>query len=229
MEGPLPVHGFVLAGGKSTRMGVDKASMPFRGRPMVEIALEKLRSFCAEVGIAGNREDLAGYATVTPETRMDAGPAAGIEAGMMAATQPWVMFVPVDVPLVPVELLRNWARDVIEKGNAGCAASFLLVNKDRQPAFCAMRTECAATVTAALEGGERRLANILMNIDADDEVGWLWVCDAAIVAPIAAPTSLEMEFWFSNVNTQQELAEAQAWASARDETMGMTVNLRGKS
>jgi molybdopterin-guanine dinucleotide biosynthesis protein A len=160
---------------------------------------------------------------------MDAGPAAGIEAGMMAATQPWVMFVPVDVPLVPVELLRNWMRAVIERGNAGCAASFLLVNKDRQPAFCAMRRECAATVTRALEGGERRVADILMKVDEDDEVGGLWVCDAATFASIAAPARLEMEFWFSNVNTQRDLAEAQAWASARDETMGMSVNLRGKS
>jgi molybdopterin-guanine dinucleotide biosynthesis protein A len=202
--------------------------MPFRGKPMVQIAVEKLLGLCTEVGIAGNREDLADYAAVMPETRMDAGPAAGIEAGLMASAQPWVMFIPVDVPLVPAELLRNWVRAVIERGNAGCAASFLLANKVRQPAICALRRECLAAVTTALNRGERRLADILMNIDAGDAAGWLWVCDAATFAPISTTTKLEMEFWFSNVNTQQELAEAEAWASERDETMGLVVDLRGK-
>ncbi|MES2390469.1 MAG: NTP transferase domain-containing protein, partial [Acidobacteriota bacterium] len=37
----------MLAGGKSSRMGVDKATLEFRGRPMVEIAVEKLRGVCA--------------------------------------------------------------------------------------------------------------------------------------------------------------------------------------
>ena len=44
---------------------------------------------------------------------MDAGPAAGIEAGLRAAKEEWVMFVPVDVPLVPGELLRRWAEELL--------------------------------------------------------------------------------------------------------------------
>src|ERR1700761_8141432 len=103
-EGLLPVHGFVLAGGKSSRMGRDKALLTFRGRPMVEIAVEKLRGFCSAVSIAGNREDLSSFAPVVTETRVDCGPAAGIEAGLQACTELWAMFVPVDVPLVPGEL-----------------------------------------------------------------------------------------------------------------------------
>ena len=126
MSGLLPVHGFVLVGGKSSRMGVDKALLPFAGRPMVEIAVAKLREFCADVSVAGNREDLAGSAPVVREDRVDVGPAAGIEAGLKAAGQEWVMFVPVDVPLVPGELLRRWAEAVMAKG---CVASYLVVKE----------------------------------------------------------------------------------------------------
>ena len=85
MSTKLPVHGFVLAGGKSSRMGTDKALLEFCGRPLVEIAVEKLREFCAEVSIAGNRDDLSVFAPVAHETRVDCGPAAGIEAGLKAA------------------------------------------------------------------------------------------------------------------------------------------------
>lgn len=210
----LPVHGFVLAGGKSSRMGQDKALLTFCGRPMIEIAVEKLREFCAEVSIVGNREDLQVFAPVVREERLNVGPVAGVEAGLLAATQPWAMFVPVDVPLVPLELLRAWVAAVVEQQSAGCVASYLLVNKQRQPAFCLMRRECFGSVTRAVERGERRLDDILMIIDNDEEVGSLWVCDAAKFALKSSPSYLDLEYWFSNVNTPQELVEAEAWAVA---------------
>ena len=193
-DGKLPVHGFVLVGGKSSRMGVDKALLPFAGRPMVEIAVAKLREFCADVSVVGNREDLAGYAPVVREARVDVGPAAGIEAGLMAAGQEWSLFIPVDVPLVPGELLRRWAEAVMAKG---CVASYLVVQEQRQPAFCLMRRECLVAVSAAIERGERRVAALLGELER------LWVCDAAGLGAV--------ERWFLNLNTPQELAEAEVW------------------
>jgi molybdopterin-guanine dinucleotide biosynthesis protein A len=128
----LPVHGFVLAGGKSSRMGADKALLRFCGRPMVEIAVEKLRGFCAEVTIAGNRGDLAGFAPVVTETRVGVGPGAGIEAGLRVAKEAWAMFIPVDVPFVPEELLRRWA---VEAMRVDMTVSYLGVGR-KQPTFC---------------------------------------------------------------------------------------------
>jgi molybdenum cofactor guanylyltransferase len=210
----LPVHGFVLAGGKSSRMGQDKALLPFLGRPMIEIAIAKLREFCAEVSIVGNREDLRGFAPVVREERLNVGPAAGVEAGLLAGTQPWAMFIPVDVPLVPLEALRSWSAAVVEQKAAGYGASCLLVDQQRQPAFCMMQRECYGSVTFALERGKRRLDDILMSIDKDEEVGGLWVCDVAELAYTSNPAYLDRKLWFSNVNTPQELAEAEAWAAA---------------
>jgi molybdopterin-guanine dinucleotide biosynthesis protein A len=209
-EAKLPVHGFVLAGGRSSRMGQDKALLRVGGRVMVEIAVEKLRAFCAEVSIAGNRDDLAAYAPVVREMRSEVGPAAGVEAGLRAATQPWVMFVPVDVPLMPEELLRRWATEVV--GLEGVLASNLFYEIN-QPAFCMVRRECAGRFSAALDGGERRLSQLLRQTsDGRHRVYDL----KQLYGEVDGPSQAESDRWFANVNTPQDLAEVEAWLASGD-------------
>jgi molybdopterin-guanine dinucleotide biosynthesis protein A len=216
----LPVHGFVLAGGKSTRMGTDKALLELGGRTLVEIAVEKLRGFCAEVSIAGNRDDLSRFAPVVREERVDCGPAAGIEAGLKAARQEWAMFVPVDVPLVPGELLRLWAKRVIatnEDAEAVEAMGPLVGDRLKvlgrsQPAFCILRHEVLATVSSALDRGELRLEAIFDATRWDLGVAAMVEMDAAEIDLERRPTSAELERWFTNVNTPNDLEVAEAWA-----------------
>jgi molybdopterin-guanine dinucleotide biosynthesis protein A len=206
----LPVHGFVLAGGKSSRMGEDKALLRFCGRPMVEIAVEKLRGFCAEVTIAGNREDLAGFGPVVMETRVGVGPAAGIEAGLAAACQEWVMFMPVDVPLVPGELLRRWSTVAIRDG---MSVSYLGMGGWMQPAFCLLQRERVAAFTHGLDGGERKLGNLLGRAAAADGCAPRMYDETELYlgADDPIPDEGTLERWFKNVNTPEDLAEAEAW------------------
>jgi molybdopterin-guanine dinucleotide biosynthesis protein A len=203
----LPVHGFVLAGGKSSRMGVDKALLRVGGVPMIEIAVEKLRKFCADVSIVGNREDLAGFAEVVHETRIDAGPAAGIEAGLHAVRQPWVLFVPVDVPLVPAELLRRWCEEALR---VNMSVSFLGISQ-KQPAFCLLRRERANSFTRMLEDGERRLEPLLnRTAEADDVVCRAYDAHDLYGFPdYRGPDEQTLARWFMNVNTPEDLADAE--------------------
>ena len=218
-SGLLPVHGFVLAGGKSSRMGRDKALLPFRGRPLVEIAVEKLRSFCSAVSIAGNRDDLAPWAPVVHEERIDSGPGAGIEAGLKACKQPWALFVPVDGPLVPEALLRRWAASIVVNPLPGLAASTLLARKRREPAFCLVRRDTQRALSAGLDRGDRRMDDLLGGVD--DNSGDCWTDVRAAEDFVGRPGDLAMEFYFSNVNTPQDLAEAEAWAASEEaEPMG---------
>ncbi|MDQ2926119.1 MAG: molybdenum cofactor guanylyltransferase [Acidobacteriota bacterium] len=209
----LPVHGFVLAGGKSSRMGADKALLEFRGRPMVEIAVEKLRNFCVTVSIAGNRQDLDAFAPVVREMRLDAGPAAGIEAGLEASEQKWAVFIPVDVPLVPAGLLRRWVEESLAVENGGFWGSYLVLEGRPQPAFCLLRREALGVIVRELEGGERRLSKIFFALNAEFGEGSVVKQDVARFAPRAESAKHTMEYWFSNVNTRQELAEAEAWGN----------------
>lgn len=196
-------------------MGRDKAQMEFGGVPMVQIAVEKLRTFCAEVSIVGEREDLAAYAPVVGGERRDAGPAAGIEVGLRACEQAWAMFVPVDVPLVPVRLLRVWAEHVLEAGEKGPSGSYLTVEQRAHPTFCVLARASLAAWSDALDHGERRLEPLLGRARVPGRYGASPVA-ATVYAPRATP--LQMRCWFSNVNTAQDLVDAEALiGSASDE------------
>jgi molybdopterin-guanine dinucleotide biosynthesis protein A len=200
--GKLPVHGFVLAGGKSSRMGADKALLELSGRPLIAIAVEKLGKFCAQVSIAGNRDDLEQIAPVVHEPRMECGPAAGVEAGLLACEQSWALFVPVDVPLVPGELLRRW---VVEAMRVDIGVSYLGIVQ-KQPAFCLLRRERAEAFRRLLDGGERRL-EVLLNKTAEVDGCASWMYDEyELYAKGEAPSEETLELWFLNANTPEDWA-----------------------
>lgn len=215
MPAKLPVHGFVLAGGQSTRMGEDKALLRFCGHPMVEIAVEKLRSICAEVGIAGDRTDLSCFAEIAPETRVRMGPASGVEGGLQTAKLPWVLFVPVDVPLMPPAVLRAWTEAVLSESDAGIRASYLVAAGEPQPAFCILRQECLRVWSEGLDSGERRLSRLLSRLDAGlagAEHAAVQAFDVESVARMLGLREEDAPLWLSNVNTPRELADAEAKA-----------------
>ena len=231
----LPVHGFVLAGGRSSRMGRDKALLEFRGRPMVEIAVEKLRSFCAEVSIAGSREDLSRFAEVVREQRVGEGPGSGIETGLNACRQEWALFIPVDVPLVPGGLLRRYAEVVIETGitASNLGSTHVGVEDGRlerlpgeleaagtgtQPAFCMLRSYLRQPFSAAMDGGERRVARLLRQAaEAGNGVHCIHDLSALYGYPdYKGPDAEAVKRFFANLNTPEDLALAERWAAELD-------------
>ena len=188
-------------------MGVDKATLMLGGRTLVELAVEKLAGVCADVSIAGNRDDLAGFAPVVMEMRLDAGPGAGIEAGLGSARQAWSLFVPVDVPLLPAELLRAWVAEMVAV--EGLRVSYLMTNRQVQPSICLVHRACLEPLTRMMDGGERRLKSLFNAMDGVFGVGALRVMDAADYVPGASAEDLER--WFLNVNTREELAVAEGF------------------
>lgn len=98
----------ILAGGRSARMGRDKAFLGRAGQPLLAHQLTKLRAAgAAEVFISGRPD--ADYATfdcpVLQDRFVDAGPLAGVERGLAAMTTPLLLVLAVDLPCVEVEFL----------------------------------------------------------------------------------------------------------------------------
>lgn len=105
MEGLV---GVVLAGGRSSRMGRDKATLEVAGRTLAARAYERLGLACGEVMVAD------GGRGVVPEARSVAdgpgrGPAAGLLGAARAVPGRALLALACDVPAVPGALLAALA------------------------------------------------------------------------------------------------------------------------
>ena len=97
---------FVLAGGQSTRMGADKASVEFEGRTLLAHALSLVKSICSEVRIVGSREKFAGLGEVVEDEFPQHGPLGGIHAALRASRSELNLMLAVDMPFVEIRFLE---------------------------------------------------------------------------------------------------------------------------
>ncbi|SEA25207.1 molybdenum cofactor guanylyltransferase [Alkalimonas amylolytica] len=96
-QDPTPFDAILLAGGKSSRMGTDKAELNWQGQPLWQHmqALAK-EAGASEVFVSRNA---AGF---MPDRFAKAGPLAGIEAGLNRCRHDRVLVLAIDTPLLSV-------------------------------------------------------------------------------------------------------------------------------
>ena len=135
------VTGVILAGGRSRRMGQDKATLEVAGATLFARTLTMLRSLFPRVLIAGDRPDL-----VRPEVPCvpDIYPGSalgGIHGGLSAASTPWIFVAPCDLAYPDPELVRFILghRDgydiVLPRTPSGLEPVFALYHKNCLPAM----------------------------------------------------------------------------------------------
>jgi molybdopterin-guanine dinucleotide biosynthesis protein A len=165
---PATVTGLILAGGLGTRMGGgEKGLQPFRGRPLLAHAIDRLAPQVGRLLINANREFAAyapfGHELVRDLTAGCPGPLAGLQAGLAACSTPFLALVPCDAPLFPPDL-------VARLGAALLAGPFPAA-VDRppdglQPTFLLCRRDVAAALDERLAAGRRSIHGWLAEIGA---------------------------------------------------------------
>ena len=138
-----PVGGYVLAGGKSSRMGRDKALLKLAGKPVALHAVTKLRRLCAEVSILSSNPQLEAYAPLVRDLHNGCGPMAGIEAALRSSKHDWNLILPVDVPFLPTFLLDHWCWSILHEPVGETRLSMLAVDNVPQPALLIIHREIA--------------------------------------------------------------------------------------
>lgn len=164
------ITGLVLAGGRGSRMGgVDKGMQNFNGMPLALHTLLRLQMQVGNVMINANR-NLAAYeafgAPVWPDTISDyAGPLAGFLTGLERCETPYLLTVPCDTPLFPLDLAARLA-EAMNGDNADIAMAAGREGGDergegavvrKQPVFCLLRVELLESLVRFTQSGGRKI------------------------------------------------------------------------
>lgn len=189
---PQKAESFVLAGGRSTRMGQDKALLRIGDRCLLQMALEKL----PDARIAGARSDLSSFAPAIPDLHPDCGPLGGIEAALAASHSAFNVFLPVDMPLLPAQFLL-WMLGRAQ--TTGARATVPRILGRPQPLCAVYQRDLLPAITSALLSGNYKVMSALTDADVFD------VETLASANPeLPGFSALPVYRWFHNCNTPED-------------------------
>ncbi|MBL4625542.1 MAG: molybdenum cofactor guanylyltransferase [Flavobacteriales bacterium] len=104
----MDIEVFILAGGKSTRMGNDKGLTLFDGKPMVEYSIELARKVSGSITIvSGNSDYLKFDVKVVKDELPDLGPIGGIYTALLLCKAENILILTVDSPMLTIELIEK--------------------------------------------------------------------------------------------------------------------------
>jgi molybdopterin-guanine dinucleotide biosynthesis protein A len=190
----------ILAGGKSRRMGQDKALMPFLGRPLIQRIIERLRLLSDDLFVMTSRP--ADYAFLGIPIHSDLlqpgqGSLVGLYSSLMTAAQPLVAVVGCDMPFASPALCE-YERDLMTSSGADVVIPSTSIGLE--PLHAVYRREtCLPVLQAALEAGERKI------------IAWFPKVKVQILPDkVTVKHDQELAFW--NLNTPEDFRQAEAQA-----------------
>lgn len=188
------IGGFILAGGRSSRMGRPKGLLAFAGKPLV-VHLACLIESAVEppviIGPPGVYGSL-GF-RVAADDRRNLGPLGGISTALRVSTCGWNLVVGCDLPF----LTREWIEFLVARAIASPADAVIPVNERGFEPLCAMyRKRAQIAIAEALERGVRKITDGLAGLTL------------ATIAPVEWKVFDPRGRLFKNINTPADYDEA---------------------
>jgi molybdopterin-guanine dinucleotide biosynthesis protein A len=187
-----PLYGLILAGGASTRMGRDKATLQYHGRAQLEWAFELLDSVCEKTFVSV-RPDQSNELTRAKlpqivDLQPGIGPIAGISAALEAHPDKAWLVLACDLPFLSLDTLENL---VAQRDPSRMATAYRSTHDGLPEPLCAIwEPRARETVNKWIAMGKQCPRKILIN------------SDTALLDPIDSRA-------LDNINTPDEFNSAQ--------------------
>ena len=159
--------GYVLVGGKSSRLGTDKALLDFEGKPLAARVAEVVRAAAGRVTIVGPLEKYGHLGLrVIPDPLEDFGPLAGVLAALEDSESLWNLVTACDMPYLDAAFLNF----LFEEARAAGADVLLPVDAQGNPQpLCAIYSlEARPAIRHRVEQGVHKITRALEGLRVDE-------------------------------------------------------------
>jgi molybdopterin-guanine dinucleotide biosynthesis protein A len=149
--------GFITAGGRSSRMGVDKAWLELAGRAMIEHVIAALAPVSTHLAIIANSPDYErlGF-PVFSDSNQGIGPLEAVRTALSNTFTDRVILVGCDMPFVTTDLFKL----LLNIDGAHYATVPIGVNGKLEPLCAVYRSEALSAVTELINQGERKMSRL---------------------------------------------------------------------
>lgn len=147
--------GVVLAGGQSSRMGRDKALLPFQGKPLIAHAIEILRPHVDELLVIGDPGKYGGFGPLAlADDAPGLGPLGGILTALRYAWHDRLIILACDMPNVTASFIEQ----LMARYEDGFDAVVAQCDGHLEPLAAAYHRRCKTVVAAQLAAGSLKLS-----------------------------------------------------------------------
>lgn len=162
---PQESTAFILAGGRSSRMGTDKAFLRLGGLTLLEHAIALAKEVCDKVVLVGDKQRLRPYGWVVQDKFEGRGPLAGIQAALSSESARFTnLILSVDMPAIPGKFLKC----LLKKSQDSMAQVTVPRSGGRFQTLCAVyRQEFAAIAEQALRENRNKVDSLFPGVSVE--------------------------------------------------------------
>lgn len=194
----LKASGIILAGGRSSRIGTDKAYLNFEGKPLLHRIVDVLDPVAEQIIIVGKQKFrqrdaylAAREVVVTEDLYPGKGPLVGIYSGLAAAKYDYGLVVACDMPFLNPGLLRFMFRAA-----EGYDGAVIYDGQHYEPLHAVYAKSCLAAIHQAIRQGERKVTS------------FFGACNLRIIGPREIEAYDCQYLSFYNINTKENYRQA---------------------
>jgi molybdenum cofactor guanylyltransferase len=191
----------ILSGGKSSRMGINKALLKINEKTTIERITDTLNVSFNDIILVTNHPEDYQFLEVkmVSDQYPGQGPLAGVHAGLLSSPYEMNFVAACDMPFVSVDLA-----EILVKKCGDYDAVIPVINGVQHPLFAVFQKRVTDVVAQSIEAGRLRMKHLL------DRLNVLYVTEK----DLQAYSNIDLERVFFNMNHPNEYEDAKKWAEA---------------
>jgi molybdenum cofactor guanylyltransferase len=157
------IQAYILAGGKSSRMGTEKGLVSLQGQPFIEHIIRTLKNITRNISILSNNNlyNHLGF-PVLEDIEKEKGPLGGIHTGLVNSNKEYNLFVSCDIPLINTQILNHLIAGINHSNNTFIASH----GSNKEPLCGIYSKKNTALINELLDKNELSVHKALEHLNA---------------------------------------------------------------